>query len=214
VPENLFAGAVEKQNAALEVRGDQAAAHGVNDVFGEILEAEEFLAFLLQFPPLAAKGLSKQAGKIGNREKSKEIHDQPGAQALDCRKNGKGARDFRGKCQEGHAGKDQETNGGNEESYPARKKDAPDKDHQKVEQDEIALLQAGGIDQQRHHDYVAGNLQTAVPARFREPAQKDEMKNSYGDPENNKREEETVGTETWHILRPNDTYGQNESDRQ
>src|SRR6266480_1967363 len=75
--QNLLAGAIEEQNNSCKVRGDQAATHGMDNVLREILEAQKFFAFFLEFLPLAPKRVDKQAGQIGNCQETQEIHNQP-----------------------------------------------------------------------------------------------------------------------------------------
>src|SRR2546425_7321232 len=77
-----------------------------------------------------------------------------------------------------------------------------------------SLLQARGIDQQRNHQHIAGNLQPAVPPRAGNPAQENEVKNSERYPEDEKRKKETIGAQIPDVLRPNYSDGQDESDRE
>src|SRR5260370_9169962 len=51
--EDFLAGTIQEENASAQVRGDQTAAHGGNDVFGEILKPHNFSAFLFQLHPLS-----------------------------------------------------------------------------------------------------------------------------------------------------------------
>src|SRR5260370_1075051 len=57
--EDFLAGTIQEENASAQVRGDQTAAHGMNDVFGEILKAEKFFAFLFELHALFAKRLGQ-----------------------------------------------------------------------------------------------------------------------------------------------------------
>src|SRR5882724_2676505 len=84
---------------------------------------------------------------------------------------------------------------GDQEGDSAREQNACDDNHQQVERDEITLLQARGIDQQRNHQHIAGNLQSAVPPRAGNPAQENEVKNSERYPEDEKRKKETNGAQ-------------------
>ena len=59
--------------------------------------------------------------------------------------------------------KDGKADSGDEKRRAPRKQNAGDDDDQQVERDEIAVLQSGGVHQRGNHDYVAGDLQAAVP---------------------------------------------------
>src|ERR1700674_124952 len=109
--ENFLAVAVQQQNASVQVRGDQSTAHGVNDVFGEVLKAKEFLALLFELNALPAKRLGQEAGQIGDRKKPQKIHDKPGAKALRSGQDGEGARNFFRISKHGHSRKEQKTGG-------------------------------------------------------------------------------------------------------
>src|SRR6266850_2154213 len=145
--ENFLAGAVQQQDAAAEVCGDESAAHRVNDVFREILQAEKLFAFLLQLPSFAAKRLGEQTGQIGDRQKTEKVDNQPGAQTLGSRRARVSERNSPGVGKKGHASKEDEAGRGDQEGDSSREQNTRDDNHQQVERDEIALLQAGGIDQ-------------------------------------------------------------------
>src|ERR1700722_17012156 len=70
--ENFFSGAVEEQDAAFKIGGYQTAAHGMNDVFGEILQVAQLFALFVQFGAFAAKRLRQKAGQVGYREKAEK----------------------------------------------------------------------------------------------------------------------------------------------
>ena len=214
VSQNVLAGAVEQENDAVEVRGNQTAAHGVNDVLREILKAEKFLALFLKFAAFAAERMDKQAGQICDGQESEKVHDQPGAQALDGREGRGRARQFPCKGQKCHGGKQGEANGGVEKRDEAGKDDAAHDDDQQIERNEVAFLRAGQVNQERHHHYVAGNLHASMPGCLRQPAKENQVKNSKGDPANDQGEEEPVGAQPRHILGPHNAYGQDERDCQ
>src|SRR5882762_8848706 len=92
VSEDFLAGTIQKENASGQVRGDQTTAHGVNDVLGEVLQAEKFFALLFELHALLTKRLRQEAGQIGHRKKPQKIRDQPGAQALQRGQAGEGPR--------------------------------------------------------------------------------------------------------------------------
>src|SRR5256885_14194107 len=77
ITQDLFPGTVEKHDATFRVRGDQTPAHGVNDVFGKILQVEQFLTFLFEFASLAAQRLRQQARQIGDSQKTYEVAQEP-----------------------------------------------------------------------------------------------------------------------------------------
>src|SRR5258708_31087802 len=184
----FFAGTVQQQNAPAEVRGDQTTAHRVNDVFGEILKTEKFLALLFELHALLAKRLRQETGQIGHRKKPQKIHDQPGTKALRRRQAGEGARNLLRVSHYGHDGKEDKTDRRDQKSDSAGKQDAGDDNHQQIEQDEITLLETGRIHQQGNHHHIARDLQAGMPPRLREPAQKDEVQDSESDPEDDKQQ--------------------------
>src|SRR6266700_564282 len=186
----------------------------MNDVLGESLEVKKLRALLLKFHTFTAKRLRQEAGQIGHCKEPQKIHDQPGTQARDSGRTYRGARDLLRICQYRHGRQKKKTNRRSEESNPTRKQNTPDDNHEKIERNEIALLQAGRIHQQRNHGDVAGNLQTAMPSRLRDPPQKDKVENSDGDPEDDQGEKEAIAAKTRDILRPDNTNGQDEGDRQ
>jgi hypothetical protein len=70
VAENFFAGAIQQDDAAVHVRGNQAAAHRVDNVFGEILEVQQLFTFFLELQALAPQGLGEEASEIRNAEET------------------------------------------------------------------------------------------------------------------------------------------------
>src|SRR6516165_952977 len=145
--QDLLPGAIEEQNNSRKVRGDQATTHGMDNVLGEILETQKLFAFCLQFLPLASQRVDKQAGQIGNCQETQEIHNQPGAQALDRRQRQGSARQLPGVGQKRQGSEERETNGGVEERDATGKNDAAYDDDQQIERDEIALLRTGQANQ-------------------------------------------------------------------
>ena len=212
--QNLLAGAIEEQNNSRKVRGDQAATHGMDNVLREILEAQKFFAFFLEFLPLAPKRVDKQAGQIGNCQETQEIHNQPGAQVLDRRQRRGCARQFPRIGQKSQGSEERETDGGVEERDATGKNDAAYDNDQQIKRDEIALLRTSQVNQQGHHHDVAGHLHAAVPGCPGQPPEQDKVKDSDRDPEDDQGEKKPVGAQTRHILRPHNTHRQNERDRE
>src|SRR5215470_15977853 len=120
----------------------------MDNVLGKILEAQKFFAFFLEFPPLASERVDEQAGQIGHRQETQEIHDQPGAQALDRGQRQGCSRQFPGIGQKRQRSEEQETDRGVKERDATGKNDAAYDDDQQIEGDEIALLQTGQINQE------------------------------------------------------------------
>ena len=54
---DFFSGPVEQKNPAIEIRGEQSATHGVDDVFVECLQVLQFPALDFQFRALPAQAL-------------------------------------------------------------------------------------------------------------------------------------------------------------
>src|SRR5713101_6542923 len=160
----------------------------MNNVFGEILQIKEFLAFLLQLPALAAEGLGEQAGEVSHCQKAQKIHDQPGTKALRNRQSQERARNLSQVSEKSHCREQKKTNRGGEESNSAGEENTGDDNDQQVEGDEIALLETCRIDQQGNHQHIAGHLEAAMPARLRNPSQEDEMKESYSEDERDRQQ--------------------------
>src|SRR5262249_8113746 len=72
----------QQQNLAVQVRSQQSTAHGMNNVLGEVLQIQQLFALFFKFQALAAKGISKEAGQVSNREKPEKVHYQPSAQTF------------------------------------------------------------------------------------------------------------------------------------
>ena len=91
---NLLAGAIQQDDATIGVRGDQSAAHGMNDVFGEVLKVEQLLALFFEFASLAAKRLREQAGQVSDRQKTQQVAQEPQAEHLPGGASNVGAGNF------------------------------------------------------------------------------------------------------------------------
>src|SRR5581483_2440177 len=79
---DVFPGAVQEQDASLEVGGRQSAAHGVDNIFGEVLQIQQLFALLFQFEALASQRLGQEARKIRYGEEGEYIGEEPDAQTL------------------------------------------------------------------------------------------------------------------------------------
>ncbi len=55
--EDFLAGTIQQQDASAKIGGNQSASHRVNDVFGKVLQAEQFFALLFEFHALFPKRL-------------------------------------------------------------------------------------------------------------------------------------------------------------
>jgi len=86
------------------------------------------------------------------------------------------------------SGKEQKADRSGEKRDATREQDAGDDNHQQVKGDEVAFLQAGGVDQERNHRYIARDLQTAMPPSLGKPPQENEMEDSESDPEDDQRQ--------------------------
>src|SRR5260370_37939167 len=109
MPENLLAGAIQQQDTSGQVRGDQTAAHGMNNIFGKVLESEEFLTLLFELQAFLTKRLGQETGQISHCKKPQKIHDQPDAKGLRGWQAGKGARNSLRESQYRHAREKQKT---------------------------------------------------------------------------------------------------------
>ena len=65
--ENLLARPVQEQNTAAQVRSQKSSAHGMNDVFGEILEVQKLFTFFFEFQALAAERMCEKTRQIRDR---------------------------------------------------------------------------------------------------------------------------------------------------
>src|ERR1700693_538883 len=69
---------------AIQIRGQQAAAHRFDNVLIESLKVLELFALGFEFNALFAKRLRQQAPKVCNRDKRKKVAGQPGIQNARC----------------------------------------------------------------------------------------------------------------------------------
>src|SRR6266404_1932600 len=212
--QNFLAGAIQQHHMTVGVGSDQAAAHRMNDVFGEILKIKQLLALFFEFAPFAAKRLNQQSGQISYRQKAKQVAEKPQTEQFRRGATNIGPRDltFIGKQSQGaqqcHA------NSGGGKGGIAREQDSGDDNHQQVEGDEIAFLQAGGVHQGRNHQDITGNLRGAVPARFGQPANQYNVESRQSDPENDQGQEVAAGTREWQIGRPSHTNAKDQGNHQ
>ena len=85
ISENVLARTVEQNDPAFNVGSDQAAAHRMNDVFGEILEIEQLFAFLFELQTFATQRLREKTGEVGDREEAEEVAEEPESQTVRSR---------------------------------------------------------------------------------------------------------------------------------
>ncbi len=146
---NFLAGAVQQQDAAVEIGGEQSAAHGMDDVFVERLQVLQFAALHFQFGALPPQALRQQAGKIGDRHEIKQIAENPGLQLPAARNRNLHARQNVVIDQFGESAEQNKTEPRHDECGFARKQNAGDDNRQRIEPDEIAVLRSGQINQAR-----------------------------------------------------------------
>src|ERR1700722_10384668 len=174
----------------------------MNDVFGEVLKFEQLFALFLEFDALAAEGLREKTGEVGDSEETEEIAEKPDAQALRSRNEEEGARNSSRKSQSGHSAKNQKAYRGSDKGHLAREEDAGHDDDQQVEGDERAFLETGGVNERRNDKDVAGDLQNALPASSRHPADQRDVNNPKENPGKQKRQEREVAAGSGDVLRP------------
>src|SRR5262249_41547712 len=85
---------------------------------------------------------------------------------------------------------------------------------QEIERDEIAFVEAGGIDEQRNDGYIGGHLEGAMPGGRRNPFQKDQSKDREGDPRDDDGQEVAAIAGEENGLRPNGTNRKNQGNGQ
>src|SRR5262249_32487647 len=124
--QNFFSGAIQKDDATLEVGSQQTAAHRVNDVFGEVLEIEQLLAFFFEFNALASQGLGKKAGEVGNGQEAEAVAEEPGPQAAGEWRVKVGPRSHTEIGERAHGGQQCRAQGCDGERSPTRKQDTGD----------------------------------------------------------------------------------------
>jgi hypothetical protein len=156
--ENFFSGAIEKHNPALQVRGQESATHGVDDVFRKILEFEQLFALFFEFDSFAAEGLREKTCQVSNSQKTKQIAEKPDAESFSRGYKKEGARNLSHICQHSHPAKDGQTYTGGDKRYTAGKQYTGHNNDEEIEGDEVAFLKAGGVNESRDYDYVSRNL--------------------------------------------------------
>ncbi len=80
MPGDFRSRAIQQENPAIEIGGQQTAAHGFDDVLVERLKVLEFFALLLQFDALCANGAGQKTPQIRDGQESEEIYGEPGFQ--------------------------------------------------------------------------------------------------------------------------------------
>src|SRR5208337_3934564 len=80
--EQLLGGSIDQRDASVEPGGDDAAAHGLHDVFVERLEIFERAAGILQLHIHLAELAHQQVGQIGDGEVGKQVDEDHDLQGL------------------------------------------------------------------------------------------------------------------------------------
>src|ERR1700736_4509497 len=91
---DFFSRAVQENNPAVDIGGDQASTHRMDNVFREVLQVEQLFAFLFQLQPLAAQRVHQEACQIGHCKESKKIAEKPEAQYFLGRRSRVGSRNL------------------------------------------------------------------------------------------------------------------------
>src|SRR5215472_2500995 len=211
---DFLAGAIEKNDAAFHVRGDQAAAHGVDDVGGEILQFEQLFALFLQFAALAAQRMRQQAGEIGNGEESQGIAEEPHTHVFQRWRGQGGLRETPELHEFGKAAERRQAKGRDHESRLATEQDAGDNDDQKIKRAEITVLETRSVDDAADHDDVAGNLERAEPGGLGKQTHKDQVQDGDGDPKNDGGKKITGSGRGGDILGPDHADPEDQRDQQ
>src|SRR5277367_1133035 len=144
MPQNFFAGTIQQQDAALQVRGQQSAAHGMDNVFGEVLQAEKFFMLFFELFALAPERLCKQASQIRQNQEQNDVTEKSHAEVFRRRQTDGGSRKLSVIDQRGRTAEDRQARKRNDEGPHPGKQDAGHDDDQQIQLDEIALLQPGG----------------------------------------------------------------------
>ena len=105
---------------------------------------------------------------------------------------------------------DRQTTGG-DECRPAREQNAGHDDDQQIERNEIAFLEAGGVNQRRDDDDVGGNLQSALP-RWRAGSQRTKAmwKTPSVTQTSRRGRKERFGAGSGDVLRPDEVDNQDQ----
>ena len=159
---------------------------------------------------LATQRLREKTGEVGDREEAKEVAEEPEAQTVRSRGCAVRAWNFAGVRKHRQPAQEQQAQRSDAERRAPRKQNTVHDDHQQIQGNEIAVLQAGGVHQRGHHQHIADDLQSSVPGRIRNPAQQDDVDGAKGNPENDERKKRPRGRRRRPVLRPYDANGENQ----
>gem|GEM_PF-5710448 len=87
--EQLLGGAIDQRDASVEPGGDDAAAHGLHDVFVERLQIFERATGIFQLDIHLAQFAHQQAGQIGDGEVGKQVDEDHYLQCLELGMRGR-----------------------------------------------------------------------------------------------------------------------------
>jgi hypothetical protein len=124
-----------------------------------------------------------------------------------------GARNLSGECQSRHSAENGKAESGGYECHLAGKEDAGHDDDQQIERDEIAFLEARGVNEGRNDDDVASNLQSTLPSGPRQPTDEPDVNDAHGDPDKEERQEGAVDSGRKDVLRPEKVDDQDQENR-
>ena len=138
--ENLLAGPVQQRNASLDVRGQQPAAHGVDDVLGKILQVHQLFALLFEFHALSPQGLREHTAQERHHEESQRVAQKPDTQIGLCRRRHGADRQLPGIDEHRHTAEQEQAQDGCDIRGAPGKKNGCDDNYEQVERIKIAVL--------------------------------------------------------------------------
>ena len=160
--ENQRAGAVQKQDAAVDRGADQSPGHAVDHVLIERLQALQFATRSPQPRSRPAQVLHQAARQIGHAQKGPQVDDDADGELAQVVLGG-GVRTNHlevGEFQK-RARKD-EAQAGDQVCARPRKRNRRQDHHQRIQQVKVAVYAAGEVDDRRDHADIADDLQVGL----------------------------------------------------
>jgi len=188
--QNLLPRRVQQEDAALQVGGQQAAPHGLDDVLIEGLQVFQPRPFVQQLHAGLAQALGQVTGEIPNAEEGEKVDAQVNLQGPRPHHLGVQSRNrFQQVGRFHQAGKQQEGQRRQQERPHAREQDAGHDDDQQIEKHEVTLERPGDVDQRGHHQQVHRQLQVPFHIRVELDHPQDGVEQRQGDPQQDEGQE-------------------------
>jgi hypothetical protein len=158
----LLGGAVDQRDAPVEPGRDDAAAHGLHDIFVQRLQIFERAARVFQLHIHLAQLAHQQAGQIGDGKVGEEVDEDHYLQRLELGMGSRIGGNHEVVIEFENGSEENESQGRAQVSPGPRQQHAGDHDDQGVEEIQRAVDAAGEVDDQRDHGQIGEHLQNGL----------------------------------------------------